>query len=447
MLIAGAVVVTVDPDDRILQPGWVRVENGAISAVSDTALEPDDGEEVIDATGQVLMPGLVNTHTHLFQTLLRGVYEERPLAVYLDYIYRSGVELMPSDSCVSAMLGSLEAIRSGATTVVDHHFLNRIPELAEATIDGMRAVGVRAVLARTIMDMGETLPPEVLEDPADGLRAVSALMERYQTERDSGLVTIMTGPNTPGVNASDKAVAATRDFAHAHGVRCSAHVAEYKGAVESVRRLYGQDGVVSWLASLDALGPHFLAVHAVQVGEGEVDHLGQSGTAISHNPFSNLFCADRNAPVSDYLRVGCRVGFGTDGGANNNAQGVLDALRITRLLQRAHPTEPEAISPSKAIRMATIDGAASIGLDHLVGSIEIGKRADLILIDLERAPHTTPTHDVLVQLVHSVKGTDVRSAMVEGAFILRDGKVVTVAEESVLSDAAAAGKALVARLG
>lgn len=447
MLIAGAVVLTVDAQDRVLHPGWVRVRNRLIVDVSSEPLTPEPDEEVIDASGQILMPGLVNTHTHLFQTLLRGVYEERPLAVYLDYIYRSGVELSPEDSRISAMLGSLEAIRSGATTVVDHHFLNRIPELAEATIDGMREVGVRAVLARTVMDMGATLPPEVLEKPEDGLRAVEALMARHESERAEGLVTIMTGPNTPGVNASDAAVAATRDFARAHGVRCSAHVAEYKGAVESVRRLYGPEGVVSWLASLDALGPHFLAVHAVQVSPDEVDRLGASGASISHNPFSNLFCADRNAPVSDYLKAGCNVGFGTDGGANNNAQGVLDALRITRLLQRAHPTDPEAITPERAIRMATVEGAASIGLDHLIGSVEPGKRADLILIDLERAPHTTPTHDVVVQLVHSLKGTDVRSAMVEGRFVLRDGAIVTVREDVVLKEAAAAGKALVARLG
>jgi len=447
MLIAGATVLTVNDRDEILAPGWVRLRDGTVDAVSDKPLKAEDGEEVVDAQRRIVMPGLINTHTHLFQTLLRGVYEERPLATYLDYIYRSGVELTREDCRISAMLGSVEAIRAGATTIVDHHFLNRIPALAEGTIDGMLAVGVRGVLARTVMDMGDGLPAEVLERPADGLRAVEMLLERYRAECRSGMLTIMTGPNTPGMNASAEAVVATRDFAQAHGIRRSAHIAEYRGVAESVRRRYRVDGVVTWLASLGALGPDLLAVHAVQVRPEEVDELARSGTSVSHNPFSNLFCGDRNAPVSDYLRTGIAVGLGTDGAANNNAQGVLDALRITRLLQRAHPTDATAITPEQGIRMATIDGARAIGLDALVGSIEPGKRADVIIIDCEEAPHTVPTHDVVVQLVHSIKGTDVRSAIVEGRFVMRDRRIVTVDEGSVLRSAAAAGRDRVRRLG
>jgi 5-methylthioadenosine/S-adenosylhomocysteine deaminase len=447
MLIAGATVLTVNESDDILAQGWVRVRDRTIEAVSKTPLTAEEGEEVVDARNHIVMPGLVNTHTHLFQTLLRGVYEERPLATYLDYIYRSGVELTREDSRVSAMLGSLEAIRAGTTTIVDHHFLNRVPELAEGTIDGMLAVGVRSVLARTVMDMGDGLPAEVLEQPADGLRAVTALLDRYRAECGSGMLTIMTGPNTPGMNASAEAVVATRDFARAHGIRRSAHVAEYRGVVESVRRRYGIEGVVTWLASLGALGPDLLAVHAVQVGPEEVAELARSGASVSHNPFSNLFCADRNAPVSDYLREGMAVGLGTDGAANNNAQGVLDALRITRLLQRAHPHDPTAISPEQGIRMATIDGARAIGLDSTIGSIEPGKRADLAIIECGQAPHTVPTHDVVVQLVHSIKATDVLSTMVDGRFVMRDRRITTVDESSVLRSAADAGRDLVRRLG
>ncbi|UFN48524.1 amidohydrolase [Roseomonas sp. OT10] len=447
MLIAGAVVLTVDGDNTILEPGWVRLRDGAIAEVSAAPLAAEAGEEVVDASGRLLMPGLVNTHVHLFQTLLRGVYEERPLAVYLDYIYRSGVELTPEDSRLSAMLGSLESLRAGATTLLDHHFLNRIPELAEATIDGMLAVGIRAGLARTVMDMGEGIPDAVKETPEAGLRCVDALLRRHAEDCRCGRVTIMTGPNTAGVNASAEAVTATRDFARLRGIRRSSHVAEYKGAVEQVRRRYGQEGVVEWLHSLDAIGPDLLAVHAVQVQPGEVDHLAKGGASVSHNPFSNLFCGDRNAPVSDYLAAGIPVGFGTDGGANNNAQGILDTLRITRLLQRAHPTAPEAITPERAIRMATIEGARALGLDHLIGSIEPGKRGDLILLDYEVLPHTVPTHDVTIQLVHSMKGSDVRTVWVDGRMVMRDRVVLTVDEPAVLSAAAAAGHALVRRLG
>lgn len=447
MLITGAAVFTVDAQDTVLPGGCVRVDGRDIVQVSAAALDPAPGEQVVDATGQLLIPGLVNTHTHLFQGLLRGVYEERPLRVYLDYIYRSGLELSREDALAAALLGGLEAIRAGTTTVTDHHFLNRIPALAEATVDGMRQAGVRAVLARTVMDTGPGIPQELLEDPAAGLRDVDALLERYREERADRSVTIMTGPNTPGMNASANAVKAAAAFARRKGIRQSAHVAEYKGVVEAVRRDYGVEGVVAWLDGLGALGPDLLAVHAVQVAPDEVERLARNGCAISHNPFSNLFCGDRNAPVSDYLAARLRVGFGTDGGANNNAQGVLDALRITRLLQRAHPTAPEAISPQLGLRMATLDGARALGLGDITGSIEAGKRADLVLVEVERTPHTVPTHDPLVQLVHSVKTTDVRNVWIDGRAVLRDGVVLTVDEPALLRRASEAGKALVKRLG
>ena len=311
----------------------------------------------------------------------------------------------------------------------------------------MREVGVRAGLARTVMDMGDGIPEAVMETPSEGLRCVDALLERHAEDCRCGRMVILTGPNTPGVNASEAAVVATRDFARSRRIRRSAHVAEYKGAVEQVRRRYGHDGVVAWMHALDALGPDLVAVHAVQVRPEEVCHLASGGASVSHNPFSNLFCGDRNAPVSDYLAAGIAVGFGTDGGANNNAQGILDTLRITRSLQRAHPTAPDAISPECAIRMATIDGARAIGLDHLIGSIEVGKRADLILLDYEVLPHTVPTHDVTVQLVHSVKSSDVRTVVVDGRIVMRDRTVLTVDEPAVLKAAAAAGHALVRRLG
>jgi 5-methylthioadenosine/S-adenosylhomocysteine deaminase len=179
----------------------------------------------------------------------------------------------------------------------------------------------------------------------------------------------------------------------------------------------------------------------------EISYLANSGASVSHNPFSNLFCGDRNAPVSDYMAAGATIGFGTDGAANNNAQGILDVLRITRLLQRTHPTAPEAITPERAIRMATVEGAAAIGLSHLTGSVEIGKRADLIILDYDVLPHSVPTHDVTVQLVHSMKGTDVRTVLVDGRVVMRDRVVLTVDEPAVLSAAASAGHALVRRLG
>jgi 5-methylthioadenosine/S-adenosylhomocysteine deaminase len=446
-LISGGTVLTVDASDTVLHPGWVRTRGGLITEVSSVVLSPEPGEDVIDAAGAIVMPGMVNTHSHLFQILLRSIYDERPLSVYLDYIYRSGVEMSPEAERSAARLAALEAVRAGVTTIVDHHFLNRSDDLAAATIDGVRSVGMRAVLARTILDMGDGLPPAIVETPERGLAAVDRLRARYREEISAGLVDVWTGPNTPGVNASAEAAIATREYAESTGTRRSAHVAEYKGAVEAVLRRYGYEGVVEWLNAIGALGPDLLAVHSVQVRPTEIEALARSGAAVSHNPFSNLFCGDRTAPVSDYLSAGMAVGLGTDGDANNDGATILDAARITRLLQRLHPTEPAAISQAAGVRMCTAGGASAIGMADRIGSVEAGKRADLVILDLGRLPHSVPVHDPLAQLVHSARPSDTRTVLIEGRAVMRDRRFVHLDEDSILEDGQRAAAELVARLG
>lgn len=446
LLVAGGTVFTVDPTDRVLDPGWVRIRDGTIVEVSGTPLDQARGEEVIDARNTAVLPGLVNTHVHLFQILLRSVYDERPLSVYLDYIYRSGLELSAEDELTAARLAAVEAIRTGVTTIVDHHFLNRDDDLAMATIEGMRDAGIRGVLARTILDIGEGIPKAIVERPEAGLAAVDRLRAACAPAIATGMVDVWTGPNTPGVNASAEAAIATREYAEATGTRRSAHVAEYEGAVAAVQRRYGYSGVVEWLDAIGALGPDLLAVHAVQVTSDEVRRLAGSGASVSHNPFSNLFCGDRNAPVSDYLSCGMAVGLGTDGDANNNGATVLDALRLTRLLQRLHPTEPTAISPAQGLRMATADGARAIGKADTIGSLEVGKRADLVLLDLGRLPHSVPVHDPLAQVVHSARASDARTVVIDGRVVMRDRVILSLDEDALLAEGQRAAGELVARL-
>lgn len=446
MLISHGSVVTMDPSSRVLDSGFVRIQDGVITDVSDVPLKPADGEDQIDASGMVVLPGLVNTHTHMFQTLLRAVYDELPLADYLGYVYRCGLELTEEDCRRAAVLGSVEALRSGVTTVVDHHFLNRGNELANGTLRGMQETGVRTVLARTVMDIGDGLPPEILETAEQGLRYVEELLREYRHEQNHGDITLMTGPNTPGINASAEVCIATRDFAASNHIRRSAHVAEYRGVVDAVKRRYGIDGAVHWLHDLGVLGPDLLAVHAVQVTDEEVDLLGGSGCGVSHNPFSNLFCGDRNAPVDRLLGAGVAVGLGTDGAANNNGQGVLDALRLTRLLQRSRP-DPFAISPDAGLRMATIDGARSLGLDDRIGSIEEGKQGDIITVRLGQAPHMVPLHNLISHVAHFAKGSDVDSVIVGGRTVIRRGEFPNVDEAAVFGQAQEAAVSLVKRLG
>jgi len=197
-IIEDATIVTMNPRDEVLARGWIDVRDGAIAAVSAAPLDPSRADRRIDGRGKVVMPGLVNAHTHLFQTFLRGVYEHLPFTEWLRRIYHCGVALTPEDCRLSARLGALESLKGGVTTVLDHQFLNRGNELAEATLAGMRAIGVRTALARTIMDLGELAPPEMLETPAEGLRHMEALLAAHRSELGDGMLSLMTGPNTPG---------------------------------------------------------------------------------------------------------------------------------------------------------------------------------------------------------------------------------------------------------
>lgn len=447
VLIENATVVTMNQRDEVLAPGWIEIRDGAITAVSGRPLQGRDVERRIDGRGKVVMPGLVNAHTHLFQVLIRGIYEHLPFTEWLRRIYHCGRVLSADDCYISAMLGSLEALKSGVTTLVDHHFLNRGLELPEATLAGMRALGLRTVLARTIMDLGELAPSDVLETPEQGLRSVEALLDSHRHELGDGMLTLMTGANTPGVSSSGELAQATKRFADEHGLRLSAHIAESASSLRAVERRYGWKGVVSWLDELEALGPNLLAPHSVHLSPAEIQIYARRGVSVSHNPVSNMFLGDGIAPVAEMLDAGVTVALGTDGAASNNSQDMFEVLKTASLLQRARTQNPHVVPPVQALRMATIDGARALGLDRLVGSLEPGKRADLIMLDLFQAPHNVAVHNVVSHLVHCVKATDVELTMVNGRVLMEHREVPGLDEPRLLREAQAAGEQLVQRLG
>jgi 5-methylthioadenosine/S-adenosylhomocysteine deaminase len=352
--------------------------------------------------------------------------------------------LTPEDCLISAKLGALEAIHSGVTTLVDHHFLNRGTELPSATVAGMRELGLRTVLARTIMDVGELAPREVLETAEEGLRSVEALMDQH---RGDALLTFMTGPNTPGASASAELSRDVQRWAAARGVRVSMHVAESLGVTEAVRQRTGHEGIVAWLDAYEALGPTTLAAHSVHLTPQEVGLYASRGVTVSHNPVSNMFLGDGIAPVVEMLQAGVNVALGTDGSASNNSQDMFETLKMAPLLQRARTLDPNAIAPAEALRMATVNGARALGLDQLTGSLEPGKRADLIMLDLEGFAHTVATHDVLSQVVYCARPSNVDMVMIDGRIVLEHGRVLDLDEPGFLAQAQKAGEDLVSRLG
>jgi 5-methylthioadenosine/S-adenosylhomocysteine deaminase len=446
LLIENGTVVTIHGQDEVLEPGWGEIVDGVITAVSAGPLDAAGADRRIDASGKVVMPGIVNAHTHLFQTLIRGVYEHLPFNEWLRCIYHCGRALTAEDCELGARLGALEALHTGVTTLMDHQFLNRGLELPQATIAGMRALGVRSVLARVIMDLGELAPPEVIETPEAGLRSVEALLDSYQGQLGDGMLSLMTGPNTPGISASGELSQATARFAAERGLRVSAHLAESASAVEAVEQRYGKHGVVAWLDELDAIGPNLIAAHCVHLSPDEVSIMARRGASVAHNPVSNMFLGDGIAPIVEMLDAGVNVALGTDGAASNNSQDMFQTIKFASLLQRARLQDSHAVSPRQTLRMATINGARALGLDHLVGSLEVGKRADLIVLDLLGSPHNVAVHNVVSHLVHNAQSSDVELVMVDGNIVMEDRKVLGVDEIGLLREAQDAASRLVARL-
>jgi 5-methylthioadenosine/S-adenosylhomocysteine deaminase len=423
--------------------GYVRVKEGLIAEVNQAA--PDqigNDEAIIDASGCVLMPGLVNAHTHLYQVLLRAVWEDLPLLPWLKRIYGVAQVLRPEHCYAGTVLGCVEAIRSGVTTLCEHNFLNPHPECAFETIRAIGDSGLRAVFARTIMDSGDIVPDCVKEKSDQALRHVEQIVEAY---KESDQLSLMTGPNTPPLNTTPELLRDIRRFADEKSIGISAHVAESSSVVEFTREQHGKSGVVEFLDDFAIPSRNSIFAHCVHISDHEIRILKERGTSVSHNPVSNMMLGDGVAPVVAMLREGVNIALGTDGAASNHSQDLFETMKTASLLQKVHHQDAGVIDPYAVLRMATAGGARALGLAAQSGTIEAGKRADLILIHLD-ALHNQPVNDLFSQLVHCAKASDVQTVIVNGRVLMRDRQLQLAEEKKVLEEARKANLDLMTRL-
>jgi 5-methylthioadenosine/S-adenosylhomocysteine deaminase len=442
LLISNALIVPMTEDPASFN-GYVRIEDSLITEVR-LGASPGivQGEQVLDAAGMVLMPGLVNAHTHLYQVLLRAVWEDLPLMPWLRRIYGCAEVLRPEHFYAGSMLGCVEAIRSGVTTLCEHNFLNPNPECAFETIRALQASGLRAVFARTLMDTGEIVPDCVKEKAESAFHHIDDILARY---KDSNRLTFMTGPNTPPINTTPELLQEVCRFAAEKRIGISAHVAESNSVVDFTRAKYGKEGVVCWLDDFGIAGPSAIFAHCVHLSADEITILKERGTSVSHNPVSNMMLGDGVAPVVEMLRAGVNVALGTDGAASNHSQDLFDTMKSASLLQKVHHQDAGVIKPYEVLRMATACGARALGLSPVCGTIEAGKRADLILLDLNTI-HNQPINDLFSQIVHCAKPSDVKTVIVNGDILMRDRKLTRHDEGQVMAEAKVANRDLMQRL-
>jgi 5-methylthioadenosine/S-adenosylhomocysteine deaminase len=425
LLITGGTIVTMDGDRRVIPDGAVAIDGTDIVAV-DTAAALERqfrGRDTIDASGQVVMPGLINTHTHAPMVLFRGLADDLALMEWLNnYIFPAEAKMVsPEFVRAGTRLAALEMIQSGTTTYADMYYFEE--EIAKET----RSAGLRGVLGQTVIQF----PVADAKTPADGLARAEAFIKAFKGDP---LITPAVAPHAL-YTLDGPTLKAARELSKRYNVPTLIHVAETRDEVRTAQERLSPSPV-AYLESLGFLGPGVLAAHGIYVSEPEMALLKSRGVGVSHNPESNMKLASGTAPVTAYLRAGVALGLGTDGAASNNDLDMFEAMRMASLLHKLQTSDPRAVSAPTAVEMATIGGARAMGMDKEIGSLEQGKRADVIIVGMNAA-RQTPMYDPISHLVYVTRGDDVRTTIVNGKLLMRNRRVLTLDESAILTDARA----------
>jgi 5-methylthioadenosine/S-adenosylhomocysteine deaminase len=425
LIVTGGDVVTMDDARHTVSPGAVAVDGRDIVAVG----TPGDvarqfaAAETIDAAGAVVLPGLVNTHTHAPMVMYRGLADDLALMDWLQkYIFPAEAKTVSPDMVrVGTRLAALEMIQSGTTTFADMYYFE--DEIAKAT----KAAGLRAVLGQTIIGF----PVADAKTPADGLRRAEAFVREYAGDE---LITAAPAPHSP-YTVDEATLRSVRELADRYRAPILIHLAETEDEVNLIREKH-QLTPAAWLESIGFLGPNVVAAHGVWLSDEDIAIVKRTGVSISHNPESNMKLASGTAPIPKCLAAGVNVALGTDGAASNNDLDMFEAMRQAAFLHKLSSRDPQAVSASVALEMATMGGARALGLGKVIGSLEVGKRADLIVVAMDGA-RQTPMYNPVSHLVYVAQGGDVRTTVVNGKVLMRDRRMRTLDERVVLADARA----------
>ncbi|MGB9837231.1 amidohydrolase family protein [Methanothermobacter sp.] len=423
ILVHGAQIL----DAAGLRRGSVLMEGNTIEEVSDS-LSPGDADTVIDGHGKLLIPGLVNTHTHLSMTLFRGMADDLPLDRWLnDHIWPAEAHLNGEYCYAGALLGCLEMIRSGTTTFNDMYFY--MDEVARAVDDA----GLRCVLSHGMIDLGD-------DDRRRAEMRESLRIIRECHGMADGRIKVALGPHSP-YTCSEELLRETARLAAEHGVGIHIHVSETEDEVREVSEARGMSPV-EYLDATGVLGPGTVAAHCVWLNKNEMDILSERGVKVSHNPSSNMKLASGISPVPELIGRGVNVSIGTDGAASNNNLDMFEEMKTASLLQKVSLHDPTALPAMDVFRMATVNGAEALGVNS--GLIEEGRLADLVVLNTRR-PHLTPWRNPASHLVYSAGGADVDAVICDGRILLLEGELKVLDEEYVMELAECAAEELASK--
>lgn len=428
LLLTNALVLTMDESMNQYENGAVAVSGDTIIAAGpESELRKKYGaKEILDCGGKVLMPGLVNAHTHVPMTLLRGLADDLRLDVWLmGYVMPVEREFITPEAVrLGASIGCAEFIRSGITSFADMYYFES--SVAEATA----AAGLRGVLGQTVLKF----PTPDAQSFEESLAATREFIEDWLGHP---LIVPAVSPHAP-YTCTEEILRATAALAAEFDVPLHTHLAETAIEVENARRDWDMP-VVPYVKKQNLFEAKVLAAHCVHIDKGEINTLAHHGAGVAHNPSSNMKLASGAAPVAEMLKVGLNVGIGTDGPASNNDLDMFEEIRLAAFLSKFRANDPTSLPAYQALQMATRLGAQALHVGHLTGSLEPGKRADLILVDIDTVhnfPHfRRDPNSTYAQIVYAAKSTDVSDVMVNGKWLMRDRNLLTLNEKELLAEA------------
>src|SRR6266567_752304 len=425
LIITGGTVVTMDNSRRIIENGAVAVKNGRILAIGRATEIVRDfaAGEVINAGGKVVIPGLINGHTHVPMTLFRGLADDLDLQEWLNkYIFPAEAKNVTEEFVrVGTRLGLAEMIRAGTTTYCDMYYFE------DAIADETSKAGMRGVLGETLIDF----PVADNKTNAEGMAYVESYVKKWQ---GNALIIPAIAPHAP-YTVSEEHLKSIRAFSDRTGAPIVTHISEAKGA-----------SPIDYLTRIGFLNNRVIAAHVVWPTEEELGLLKKFGVGIVHNPQSNMKLASGVAPVPEMLKEDLPVGLGTDGAASNNDLNLWEEMDTAAKLHKLISKDPKVVNAAEAFEMATIRGARALHLEQEIGSIEKGKRADLVIVDLDDL-NQTPSYNIYSDLVYATKAGDVRTVIIEGRVVMRDRRLLTLNEETIKADARRYRERIISSLG
>ena len=415
LVIRNGHIVTMDAEGRRFQSADISIDKGAITGIG--AALAVKGEVEIDAKGNAVLPGLINCHTH--ETLLRGLTEDLPLMRWLDEIcFPKDRAFQAEHQRAAALMAQLELMRGGTTTFID---IFRYPDEAAAVAE---VSGLRAIFS-----------PQLIDEPAgagETLESTVAFIEKWN-HRVPGRIFTWFGPHAP-YSCKKETFLKIVELAEFYDVGIHTHLAESYNEVEQFMAQYGMTST-NFLEELGVLSPRLLVAHGVHLNAQEIQLLARRDVAVAYNPTSNMKLASGVAPIPELIEAGVRVGLGTDSNLSNNNLDLFEEMRVGATLQKLWRKDAQALPCEQMLRMATSDAAACLGLQDKVGSLEVGKSADIIIVDLH-APHMwpvlpEPSSNIIEQLVYSASAGDVLTTIVDGEILMRDREFYTLDEDEI----------------